>query len=248
MKLSGKIAFVTGASRGIGLAIAQEMANQGAKVVINDLSADRTDGAVATIIAKGGQALALPGDISDTSFVKTSFEKITATWGEVNILVNNAAVEARKSSLDFTEEDYDTMMRVNLKAAFFLAQRALKSMVGQQWGRVINISSVHEEIPTGFCSIYSMTKAGLRMMTRELAHEFSQYGITVNNIAPGAIRTDMNKKVLSDPAYEQKVLAKIPARFIGQPHDVAKLAAFLATDDARYITGATYLVDGGLAL
>ena len=248
MKLTEKVAFVTGSAGGIGYAIAKEMAAEGAKVVINDLDAEKTVQVVDEITATGGEAMAAPGDISAPQFVDNAFRSIGSRWGAVNILVNNAAIEQRKSSLDFTEEDYDTMMRVNLKAAFFLAQRALKSMVEAKWGRIINISSVHEQKPTGFCSIYSMAKAGLMMMTRELACEFSAYGITVNNIAPGAIRTDMNKAVLANPAYERKVIDNIPARFIGAPQDIAKCAAFLASDDARYITGASYYVDGGLAM
>ena len=248
MKLKGRIAFVTGSAQGIGYAIAKEMINEGAKVIINDIHEEKTEQVVNEIVTSGGKAMAIPGDISAPNFANEAFEKIESAWGRVNILVNNAGTERRKSSLDFNEDDYDTIMDVNLKAAFFLAQRALKSMVGDKWGRIINISSVHEQKPTGFCSIYSMTKAGLMMMTKELAFEFSKYGITINTIAPGAIRTNMNKEVLSDPAYEQKVLDKIPSRFIGVPGDIGKCATFLASDDARYMTGASYLVDGGLAM
>jgi len=248
MKLSNKVAFVTGSTRGIGEAIARKMAQEGAKVAINGREPDKTASVTNAICEQGGEAIEVTGDISQSGFVTDAFEKIESQWGSVDILINNAAYEVRKSSLEFTEADYDGMMRVNLKAAFFLAQRAIRAMKEKGWGRIINISSVHEQQPTGYSSIYSMTKGGLQMMTRELAYEFSQYGITVNNIAPGAIRTDMNRAVLANPEYEQKVVQKIPARFIGEVDDVAALATFLASEEARYITGASYFVDGGLVM
>jgi NAD(P)-dependent dehydrogenase (short-subunit alcohol dehydrogenase family) len=143
---------------------------------------------------------------------------------------------------------YGRILDTNLKGTFFCAQRALSGMKEGGWGRVLNISSVHEFKPFGVCVPYSMTKAGLAMMTRERAQEFSPFGITVNCIAPGAIRTDINREVLADPAYEAKVLAKIPAGFIGETADVASLVAFLASAHARYITGASIFVDGGMVL
>jgi glucose 1-dehydrogenase len=149
------------------------------------------------------------------------FGRVEAELGTVDILVNNAAVELRKPALDFTAEDYDRILDTNLKGAFLCAQRALRGMKAKGWGRIINISSVHEHKPTGFCAPYSMSKGGLFMMMRELTLEFSKFGITINNIAPGAIRTDMNRAVLADPAYEARVIAKTPVRFIGEPADVA---------------------------
>ncbi len=240
---------MTGASRGIGAAIAIALARRGAEVVLNyHRSRDQAESTAETIAAQGSRYLLVQGDVGNTEAINAMFDEVEKHWGTIDILINNAGVETRKSSLDLTVEDYDWMMNINLKGAFFCAQRALKGMVRNNWGRIINISSVHEKQPTGFCSIYSMTKGGMLMMTRELAFEFSKMGITVNNIAPGAIRTDMNREVLSNPEYEARVIQKIPARFIGVPDDIAEAAVFLSSEEARYITGASLFIDGGLVL
>lgn len=247
--LSGKIALVTGASRGIGAAIAVELAKNGADVIINyHRSRSQAEEVQEKISATGVRSMLVQADVGRLADIRAMFNRVETEWGPVDILVNNAGVERRKSSLDLDESDYDWMMNINLKGAFFCAQRALRSMLPRNWGRIINISSVHEVQPTGFCSIYSMTKGGMLMMTRELAFEFSRSGITINNIAPGAIRTDMNRKVLANPEYEANVIRKIPARMIGEPRDVAGAVAFLASEEARYITGASLFVDGGLVL
>ena len=247
--LTGKTALVTGGSRGIGAAIASELASAGACVVVNFVhSTQAAEEVCENIQQQGRKAFALQADIGAVEEVNRMFDQVEAEFGPVDILVNNAGIEIRQSVLDFDEATYDRIMDTNLKGAFFCAQRALKTMQERQWGRVINISSVHETRPTGFCAVYGMSKGGMAMMTRELAKEFSKYGITVNNIAPGAIRTDINREVLSDPAYEAKVLARIPAGEIGVPEDVTQAVAFLASDAARYITGASIFVDGGLCL
>ncbi len=248
MKLKNRTAFITGSTKGIGLSIAQMMSRAGARVVINGIEEDLADAIADQISQDGGKAMALPGDVSSNRVILQAFERIESEWGPVDILVNNAGIEIRKPCLDYTEEDFYRTINVNLKAAFFLSQRALPNMITRKWGRIINISSIHHSKPKGIGSIYSMSKGGITMMTRELALEYSGYGITINNIAPGAIRTDMNKEVLSDPAYERKVINRIPAGFIGDPYDIAKLATFMASDDARYISGATYYVDGGMVL
>ncbi len=247
--LSNKIALVTGGSRGIGAAIALELAEAGADVVVNyNHSEDKALTVARQIEDKGKKALALQADISQVSCIHDLFDQIENQLGTVDILVNNAGLEIRRSFQEFDESTYEKIMNTNLKGAFFCAQRAIGGMKTKQWGRVINISSVHELTPTRFCSVYSMTKSGMILMMREMAVEFSQYGITINNIAPGAIRTDINREVLSDPAYELKVINKIPSRFIGEPEDVAKTAVFLASDNARYITGASIFIDGGMQL
>jgi len=247
--LTGKKALVTGASRGIGAAIAIELAKRGADVVINYNRSLKAAEEVEKIVADlERQPLLIQADVGKLPDLEKMFDRVEETWGPIDILVNNAGVENRKSSLEMTEDDYDWMMNINLKGAFFCAQRALRGMVRKEWGRVINISSVHDRQPTGFCSIYSMTKGGMQMMTKEFAYEFSKFGITVNTLSPGAIRTDMNREVLADPAYEAKVVDKIPSRFIGEPEDIAMAAAFLASEEARYITGATLYVDGGLVM
>ncbi|HOM17939.1 MAG TPA: glucose 1-dehydrogenase [Thermoguttaceae bacterium] len=247
--LHGKTALVTGAGRGIGAAIALDLARAGADVVINYSRSQAQAAEVQKAIQSLGQrAMTVQADVSQKTQIDRMFDQIEGAWGPVDILVNNAGIEFRKPVREITEELYDQVMDTNLKGAFFCAQRALEGMKQKGWGRVINISSVHEITPTGFCCVYSMSKGGMRLMMRELALEYSRFGITVNNVAPGAIRTDINREVLSDPAYEAKVISKIPAGFIGMPEDVSKMVVFLASDEARYITGAVILIDGGLGL
>ncbi|MGH8021135.1 MAG: SDR family NAD(P)-dependent oxidoreductase [Opitutaceae bacterium] len=187
-------------------------------------------------------------DVSQRADIEAMFDRIEAEFGAVDILVNNAGIETRTPALDFSESDYDRILDTNLKGVFFCAQRALRGMKARGWGRVINISSIHEIKPTGFCAPYSVSKGGMSMLMRELALEFSPFGITVNNIAPGAIRTDMNREVLSNPAYEAKIIARTPARLIGEPGDIARAVVFLASPASRFITGASLFVDGGLTL
>ena len=247
--LKDRTALVTGASRGIGAAVAAELAAAGARVAINFCrSREKADEVRRAIEAAGGRAIVVQADVARHAEVQRMFDEVESAWGPVDVLVNNAGIETRQPAESFTEADYDAIMDTNLKGAFFAAQRALGKMKERRWGRVINISSVHELTPTGFCAVYSMSKGGMLMMMRELALQYSPFGITVNNVAPGAIRTDINREVLSRPDYEAKVVARIPARFIGDPADVARTVAFLASDDARYITGASIFIDGGLSL
>jgi len=244
-----KTALITGASRGIGASIAIELARAGAAVALNyHTSPDKAEAVREQIEIAGGRAITVRADVAKPAEVEAMFAQVEAELGTVDILINNAALETRIPVLDFPEEEYDRILNTNLKGAFFCAQRALPGMKQRSWGRVINISSVHEIKPTGFCAPYSMSKGGMFMMTRELALEFSPFGITVNSIAPGAIRTDMNREVLSDPEYEARVIAKTPARMIGEPQDIARAVSFLASPNARFITGSSLFVDGGLTL
>ncbi len=244
-----KIALVTGASRGIGAAIAVELARRGADVVVNYVrSEEKAREVAAQIEALGRRAMPVQADVARKAGIDCMFDQVEAAWGKVDILVNNAGIEERWPTRDCREANYDAIMDTNIKGAFFCAQRALEGMKQKGWGRVINISSVHEVKATGFCSVYGISKGAMQLLVRELALEYSRCGITVNNVAPGAIRTDINRGVLSDPAYEAKVIGKIPAGFIGEPKDVAHLVAFLASEEARYVTGATFLIDGGLSL
>ncbi|MDR1269571.1 MAG: 3-oxoacyl-ACP reductase FabG [Planctomycetaceae bacterium] len=244
-----KIALITGGSRGIGAAIAIELALHGATVIVNYRQAkDAAKHICRTITEQHGTAFSCKADISIVAEIESMFDFIETKYGTVGILINNAGLEIRHPSTEYTEEIFDRMLDTNLKGAFFCARRALLTMKAAGWGRIINISSVHEIRPTGNRSPYSISKAGLEMMTRELAFEFSRYGITVNTVIPGAIRTDMNKNVLSDPVYEKRVIDQIPARWIGETNDVAPIIRFLASDEARYINGASIAVDGGLML
>lgn len=247
--LHGKFALITGGSRGIGAAIALELARHGATAFVNYRQGkDAADNVCRQIADFGGKAFAIQSDVSHVADIDRMFDDIEKTYGPVDILINNAGLEIRMPSTDYSEEIFDQMLDTNLKGAFFCAKRALRTMKEKAWGRIVNISSVHETRPTGNRSPYSISKAGMEMMTREHAFEFARYGITVNTVIPGAIRTDMNKGVLEDPNYEQKVVALIPARWIGNPEDVAPIVRFLVSEEAKYITGAAITVDGGLML
>ncbi len=247
--LQDQLALVTGSARGIGRAIALDLAQAGADVAVNySRSRERAEEVVEQIEALGRKAMAIQADVSQKADIDRMFDLVEADFGPVSILVNNAGIEPRADVCDFDEATYDAVMDTNLKGAFFCAQRALRKMRDAGWGRVINISSLHELTPTGFSALYGMSKGGMALMMREMAKSYSRYGITINNVCPGATRTDINREVLSDPAYEAKVIEHIPAGFIADPEDIAPTVTFLASDAARYMTGASIFIDGGLWL
>ncbi|MDO5553845.1 MAG: glucose 1-dehydrogenase [Planctomycetia bacterium] len=249
LNLTGKTALVTGASRGIGAELARALAKAGCKVVINTCHSAQAAGKLkAELDAQGASALVVQADLSRYDDIQKLFDVTESQFGPVDILINNAGLEIRKRSTEYTEDDWECMVNTNLKGSFFAAQRALRTMATRGWGRIVNLSSVHETRPTGNRSIYSITKGGLHMLTRELALEFGPLGITVNSIALGAIRTDMNRAVLADPDYTARVLQHIPSRFIGETSDVSPLVLFLLSEQARYINGATLPLDGGMQL
>jgi len=248
MKLEGKNALVTGSDQGIGQAVALALGEQGADVVVTYRR--NREGAEATrdLVRKMGRNCAvIQADVADLSSARKLVEESVAALSEVDILVNNAGVEKRASFLDVTEQDYAEVIQVDMTAPFFIAQSFVRRLVDRKRpGKLINISSVHEELPFPHFTPYCMAKGGLKMMMRNLAIELGPCGITVNNIAPGAIETPINKALMGDPKLLAAVLQNIPLRRIGQSADVAAVAAFLASPDADYITGATIVVDGGL--
>jgi glucose 1-dehydrogenase len=185
--------------------------------------------------------------MSSTAGVRHLIDAAVDHFGELDILVNNAGVEAHAPFWEVTEADYDRVLNVNLKGVFFATQAMVNhARQNNRPARIINISSVHEELPFPNFAAYCVSKGGVKMLTRNLAVELGQFGITVNAIAPGAIETPINTKLLNDPAKLNALLAQIPLNRLGQPEDVAGVAVFLASDDAAYVTGSTYFVDGGL--
>jgi glucose 1-dehydrogenase len=246
--LAGKVAIVTGASSGIGQAIAVRLAAEGASVVIDYTGP--IAGAQATlgqIEAAGGRAIIVAGDITKTADTQNLVDQAWQQLGGCDILVNNAGVEKEAAFCDVTEADFDFVLDVNLKGAFFLTQAFVRRLRDtKKPGRVINISSVHEDMVFPNFASYCASKGGMRMLMRDLAVELGPLGITVNNIAPGAIATPINTALLNDKPKLNALLANIPLGRMGTTDDVAALAAFLASDEAGYITGSTYVVDGGL--
>lgn len=247
-RLSGKVAIVTGSSSGIGQAIAIRLGSEGAKVVVDYRG--KLDGAEATkrqIEDAGGEAIIVQADVSKLGDVQRLVDEAWKQLGSCDILVNNAGVEKGADFWDVTEEDYDTVLDVNLKGVFFLTQAFVRKLrEAKKPGRVINISSVHEDMAFPHFSTYCAAKGGLRMLTRDLAVELGPLGITINNIAPGAIATPINTSLLEDKAKLEALLKNIPLARLGKPEEVAGVAAFLASDDAAYVTGSTYVIDGGL--
>lgn len=253
MKLTNKVALITGATQGIGLGIALRLAKEGADVVIAGRTHDeKAKNSAELVRAEGQRVHVVAGDISSVDACRHLVHETVQHMGRLDILVNNAGIEKSASFWDITEEHYDRTMSVNLKGAFFTTQ-AFAQYVREQHeqgkpsgGKVINTSSVHEELPFPNFTTYCASKGGMKMMMRNLAIELAPLGITVNNIAPGAIETPINSHLLNSPELLTTLLNNIPLKRLGKPADVAGVAAFLASDDANYVTGSTYYVDGGL--
>jgi glucose 1-dehydrogenase len=249
-RLEGKTAVVTGSSRGIGRGIALRYAVEGANVVINYVgSATAANEVLAEVEDSGARGIIVQADVSSPAEVTQLVDEAARAFGGVDVLVNNAGIELHAPFWDVTEEAYDKVMAVNMKGAFFAAQAFARHLrATNRPGRIINISSVHEDIAFPNFTPYAASKGAMRMFTRTLAVELGPLGITINNIAPGAIETPINTALLNDPGKLSSLLKQIPAGRLGQPHDVAGLAVFLASEDAAYITGATFYIDGGLSV
>ncbi|WP_231465130.1 SDR family NAD(P)-dependent oxidoreductase [Pedobacter sp. Leaf132] len=247
-RFKGKVALVTGSSQGIGAACALRLAKEGCDVILNGHKFDeRGEKLIKEIEALGQKATFLVADLSQAYEASHLIEKAVKQYGKLDILVNNAGVEKRADFWEVTEDDYDLVMDTNLKGVFFSIQSFVKhcrkNSVG---GVVINMSSVHEEIVFPHFAAYCASKGGLKMLTRNLATELAPFNIRINNVAPGAVSTPINKDLLNNKEQLERVTQNIPMRRMGTVEDVAGVVAFLASDDAAYVTGSTYFVDGGL--
>jgi glucose 1-dehydrogenase len=247
-RLQGKVAIVTGASSGIGQGIAERLGAEGAKVIVDYVGhSDGADETARAIEASGGKAEIIHADITSLDADRTLVDTAWSRFGAADILVNNAGMEKKSAFWDTTEDDYDKVMAVNLRGPFFLSQAFVRRLRdAKRPGRIINISSVHEDMVFPGFATYCCSKGGMRMLMRDLAVELGPLGITVNNVAPGAIATPINKSLLENKTELDALLANIPLGRLGTPEDVAGLVAFLASDDAAYITGSTFVIDGGL--
>ncbi|MGH2411220.1 MAG: SDR family oxidoreductase [Chloroflexota bacterium] len=249
MQLQDKVAIVTGAATGIGRSIAILMAREGAAVAIDYDEGQRTAAraVVAEIEKAGGKALAIEADVTKEAEVKKLVKHTADHFGRLDILVNNAGVEEEHPFLDMPLAVWDWVIAVDLTGPWLCAQAAARQMVSQgKGGRIINISSVHEDMPMPTNAPYCAAKGGLRMLMRTIAVELAPHKITVNNIGPGAIDTDLDAPTINDPPKFATLLGEIPLGRVGQPSEIAGLAVYLASDAAAYVTGSTYFMDGGM--
>jgi len=246
-ELTGKKALVTGASRGIGRGIALALAKQGADVAVNYHSnAEEAEKVVAEIKAMGRDSFSVQADVSSAQGVTKMFEEIKNKWGKLDILVNNAGIVQFAPFEELTEEQWDAVLDTNLKGQFLCGQQAVKLM--EQGGRIINIASIASGgVGVGFSRLshYTASKGGVVALTENMALDLAKKGINVNAIAPGVIETNMTKEMLGDETTKRGLMARIPKGRVGKPEDVAAAAAFLASDEADYITGSVIYVDGG---
>lgn len=247
MSLQGKVALVTGASRGIGKAIAVELGKRGAKVIVNySKSAEGANEAVELIKAAGSEALAVQADVSDAKSATALIKSATETFGRIDILVNNAGTTRDQLLMTMPEEDWDTVITTNLKSAFNCSKAAVRPMIRQRGGRIINITSISGVMGNAGQTNYSASKAGLIGFTKALAREVAVKSITVNAVAPGFIPTDLTSNLSEN--LKTETLKMIPLGRWGTADEIAHAVAFLASDEAGYITGQTLNVDGGMAM
>jgi glucose 1-dehydrogenase len=249
-RLLGRKALVTGSSKGIGHGIAVRLAHEGADVVVNYNSDPAgAEEALAEVQALGRRGAIIKANLGDVGDVQRLVAESAEALGGLDVLVNNAGIEKHAAFVDVSERDFDAVLDVNLKGVFFATQAFVRQCVAtNRPGKVINISSVHEEMAFPNFAAYCASKGGVRMLTRTLAVELGPVGITINSIAPGAIETPINTKLLNDPVKLQSLVGQIPLGRLGKPGDVAGLAVFLASSDSDYVTGTTYFVDGGLSV
>ncbi len=248
MRLLGKVALITGASSGIGRVIADRFATEGAAVAINFLPRGNNNAVAEGIVAElATSGMAVGADVSHRTEVEAMVRQVVERFGRIDIAVNNAGIEIEKPVLEVTDDEWHRVIAVNLYGPFLVSQVAARQMVRQgNGGKIVNISSVHEDIPFPGYASYCAAKGGLRMLARNLAIELAPHRINVNNIAPGAIATPINQAVLDDPEAKHNAISEIPWGRFGLPKEVAAVAVFLASNEAEYVTGSTYYVDGGL--
>ena len=248
MSLDGKVAIVTGGDSGIGQAISLELGRQGSRVTVNyHRDQEAATATVDAIAAMGGQARAVQADVSSVGDIQKLVDAAVEAYGRLEVMVNNAGMETRSSMLETTEKQFDTVIEVDLKSAFFGVQLAARQMIRQGGGgRIINISSIHEDWPMPGNAPYCAAKGGVRMVTRTAGVELAPHGITVVGVAPGAVQTPIDAKTLADPAQRAKLEGAIPLGRVAEPAEIARLVAFLASDAASYGTATTYVADGGM--
>jgi glucose 1-dehydrogenase len=248
MRLQNKVAIITGAATGIGHAIAVRFAHEGASVVVDYVGSpavpNRTEEEIRSF---GGKTVALEADVSKADQVQSLIDDTVKTFGRIDIVINNAGIEKKSAFVDYPQEDLQKILAVNLIGPFLVSQSAARQMIKQgQGGRIINISSVHEDLPMPTNAAYCVSKGGLRMLARTIAVELAKDKITVNNIGPGAVYTPIDADVEAKPEIQKFLMGEIPLNRWGTPEEIAGLAVYLASDEAAYVTGSTFFIDGGM--
>jgi len=242
--MANRIAFVTGASRGIGRACALALSAAGAKVVLAARQLEKLEAVAAEIRAAGGEAFVVPIDLASHESIKEAFAKASKEFGRIDILINNAGLTRDGLALRMKRDDWDAVLQTNLSGAFFCIQQVLHGMMRERWGRIVNITAVVGESGNAGQSNYAASKAGLIGLTKSLAQELSSRSITVNAVAPGFVETDMTASL--NEAVKAKIIEGVPLKRIGTPEDVAAAVNFLVREDAGYITGHVLDVNGGM--
>jgi glucose 1-dehydrogenase len=247
-RLDGKVAIVTGGNSGIGKSVALALAEQGANIVIDYIADEAaTEVLEKRIIALGDQAIGVEADVSKVADLQRLVDQTVEAFGRLDVMVNNAGVETRTSILDTTEAQYEKVLNINLKSAFFGTQIAAKQMIAQgEGGRIINMTSVHEDWPMPKNTAYCLSKGGMRMLTRTAGVELAPHNILVVGVGPGAVATPINQSTMQDPVKMEKLDSAIPLGRMAQPEEIGSVVAFLAGDGATYLTATTIFADGGI--
>lgn len=246
--ISGKVAVITGGSMGLGRSMAVGFGAAGAKVVIASRTKRLIEETADEITKKGGEALAVSVDIRSQEDIEKMFNAAAERYGRVDIVVNNAGIAPMNKTIDISDEEWDNVISTNLKSTFLVSKAAAKKMIGQKYGRIINIASVLGKMASNVSSHYCSSKAGVIQMTRAFALEWARFNINVNCIAPGFFDTNMTKAQQSDKKHMSFLMSKIPFQRLGRPGEIVGTAIFLSSDASSYITGATIFVDGGYSI
>jgi NAD(P)-dependent dehydrogenase (short-subunit alcohol dehydrogenase family) len=248
-RFDGRVAVVTGGGRGMGRAVSLRLAREGARVVVAELVPEHGEEVAREIKELGGEAVAVPTDVSRAADIEKLFERTAVEYGGCEILVNNAGIGVGKPALDYTEADWDRQMGVNVKAVFFCSQAAVRQMVPRKRGKIVNFASTSAFVSSSRPSVaYDVSKGAVRQMTISMAAELAPLGINVNAVAPGTIETEMSRASLSTEAGRAWQLARIPMGRVGKADDIANVVAFLCSSEADYITGHVLVADGGWTL
>jgi gluconate 5-dehydrogenase len=244
--LAGRTALVTGSARGLGFAIAEGLADAGAKVIVNGTTQAGADNAVAALRAKGHAAEAAAFDVTDESAIAGTFARFDAAGTAIDILVNNAGIQLRKPMVELTTPEWQRVIDVNLTSAFVVGREAAKRMIPRGRGKVINIGSLTSALARATVAPYTVAKGGIKMLTQAMAAEWAASGIQANAIGPGYMITDMNQALIDNPAFDAWVKSRTPAKRWGKPEELVGTAVFLASDASAYVNGQIIYVDGGM--